>query len=66
MCKLVNSKTDKTFFIDGFIIWGKLIEVPGLKFFPIDEIWLLMKSIFEEKTYTISKRGIIKEDDKKN
>ncbi len=63
MSKLINSKSEKVLFIDGFILKGKLTELPGPKFFPVDEIWLLMKSIFEEKSYTISKRGIIKEDD---
>lgn len=66
LSKLVNSKSDTTLFIDGFILKGKLTELPGPKFFPVDEIWLLMKSIFEEKSYTISKRGIIKEDDNSN
>jgi hypothetical protein len=40
-------------------------ELPGPKFSPVDEIWLFLKSIFEEKSHTISKNGIIKEDDKK-
>ena len=26
------------------------------------EIWLIMKSLFEDKSYTISRSGIIKED----
>ena len=34
----------------------------GIKFHPVDEIWLIMKSIFEGKTFTISKKGIIKQD----
>lgn len=64
MSKFTNSKSNKALFIDGFILKGKLTELPGPKFFPVDEIWLLMKSIFEEKSYTISKRGVIKEDNK--
>jgi len=66
MSRLENLNSNKTLYIDGLILWGKLLELPGLKFFPVDEIWLLMKSIFEEKSYTISKRGIITEDIKKN
>lgn len=35
MSKLVNSKSDKTLFIDGFILKGKLTELPGPKFFQL-------------------------------
>ncbi len=64
LSRLINAASGNILYIDGFIIKGKLTELPGLKFYPIDEVWLLMKSIFEEKSFTISKKGIIREDGK--
>lgn len=62
MSKLINTHTTKTVFIDGLILKGVLIERDaGLILHPIDEVWLIMKSIFEDKSYTISRKGLIKE-----
>ena len=65
MTRLINRNAKTEMFIDGFVMKGKKIEMPGPKFYPVDEIWLFMKSIFEEKFFTISKLGVIKENSKK-
>jgi hypothetical protein len=62
---LIHEKTGRTFQIDGFTITGKLeklnwsnkqnIEI-------VDEVWMIMKTIFEGNSYKISKSGIIKKD----
>jgi hypothetical protein len=50
--------------INGFTFWGVLtLKENVIKFHPVDEIWLIMKSLFEERTYTISRSGIIREDE---
>ncbi len=65
MSQLININTNNTIYIDGIILVGVLTETPiDLGFKPVDEIWLIMKSIFEEKSYTISKKGVITEDKK--
>ncbi len=62
MSTLINTLTGKTLFIDGLIFNGVLTERDaGLKFYPVDEVWLIMKAIFEDRAYTISKKGIIRE-----
>ena len=65
MTRLINRKAKTEMYIDGFVLKGKKIEMPSLKFYPADEIWLFMKSIFEEKSFTISRLGVIKENSKK-
>jgi hypothetical protein len=61
--KMINQLTKKVTKIRGIKFKGVLTEKDaGIKFHPVDEIWLIMKSIFEEKTFTISKKGIIKQD----
>lgn len=61
--KMINQLTKKITKIRGIKIKGILTEKDaGIKFHPVDEIWLIMKSIFEEKTFTVSKKGIIKQD----
>lgn len=61
--KLIHQLTKKVTPIRGIKFKGVLSEKDaGIKFHPVDEIWLIMKSIFEEKTFTISKKGVIKQD----
>jgi len=65
MSQLTNNQTKKTIFIDGFVMKGVLTEKNiDLKWHPVDEIWLIMKAIFENKSFTISRKGIINEDKK--
>lgn len=62
---LINEKTNSKIKIKGIIFTGVLTKLnSNLKFHPIDQIWLIMKSLFEERTFTISEKGIIREDKK--
>jgi hypothetical protein len=38
----------------------------NLEFRLVDKVWLIMKSIFEERTFTLSENGLIKEHKKKD
>lgn len=62
---LLNETTNSSIKIKGIIFTGVLIEKnTDLKFSIVDQVWLIMKSIFEEKTFTISKSGVITETEK--
>jgi hypothetical protein len=62
--KLINKKTKKITPIHGITLSGFLnSRDAGLKFFPEDQVWLIMKSHFENRTFTISQKGAIKEND---
>jgi hypothetical protein len=62
---LINEKTNSKIKIKGIIFTGVLTKLnSNLKFHPVDQIWLIMKSLFEEITFTISEKGIIREDKK--
>lgn len=53
--------------IDDVIITGKLTqndESKNLEFRLVDKVWLIMKSIFEEKTFSFSESGLIIEHKK--
>lgn len=64
--KLINLPTDSEIPIHGFRLSGILhigkstTEIKGK-----DHIWMIMKSIFENRTYTISKNGEIRERSEK-
>jgi hypothetical protein len=61
--ELTNRKTKKTININGLVLEGKLNEIPiDLKFYKSDYVWLIMKSIFEDKKYAIYYSGLISED----
>ena len=52
---------------DEVTIKGKLTQDnynKDLEFILIEKVWLLMKSIFEERTFSLSKNGIIIEHKK--
>ena len=49
--------------IKGITLEGVLRVLPGPKFFPVDQIWLIMKNIFENTTHTISESGRIRKDE---
>src|SRR5690606_13730696 len=60
---LFNKKSNSLVNIKGIIFTGVLIEKnTDLKFSIVDQVWLIMKSIFEERTFTISKNGMIVEN----
>lgn len=60
--KLINSKTNSIIPINGITFRGILtVRDVNIQFYLVDKIWLIMKAIFEERYFTISKRGIIEE-----
>jgi len=62
---LINLKSNSKTKIRGIVFTGVHTKLESnLKFYPVDQIWLIMKSIFEERTFTISEKGIIREDKK--
>lgn len=62
---LLNKKTNSSVKIKGIIFIGVLIEKnTDLNFSIVDQVWLIMKSIFDERTFTISKNGMIIENKK--
>jgi hypothetical protein len=68
-CKLVNRQTKDEFNLDEIIFTGQLIDIDdnrNLKYTIVDKVWLLMKSIFEERMFSFSENGIIIEHKKKD
>lgn len=62
---LLNMRTNESFKIDEIIFTGRLTEKDlnkNLKFTLVDEVWLIMKSIFDERTFSFSENGVIKEN----
>ncbi|MBK3520018.1 restriction endonuclease [Carboxylicivirga marina] len=60
---LINEKSNSKIKIREIIFTGVLTRLnSNLKFYPVDQIWLIMKSLFEERTFTITEKGIIRED----
>lgn len=63
---LINTATEMITQISGFTLTGKL-TVTNLDsqrhYNLVDEVWMIMKSLFEDKSYTISKTGLIKKDE---
>ncbi len=63
---LTNTLTKKITQINGFTLTGKL-TITNLdsqrQFNIVDEVWMIMKSLFENRSFTISKSGMIKRDD---
>ena len=61
--ELINKETNSKTKIKGIVFTGVLTKLDAnLKFHLVDQVWLIMKSIFEERTFTISEKGIIKEN----
>jgi hypothetical protein len=64
---IYNRTTKETLKIDGITITGQLKETgdnKNLKFTLVDKVWLIMKSIFNERTFTFTENGLIKENKK--
>lgn len=60
--KLLNRQTGERIDLDEILLTGKLTEIDddrNLKFNIVDKVWLLMKSIFEERTFSFSENGLI-------
>lgn len=65
--KLLNRQTGERMDLDELLFTGKLTKIDddrNLKFSIVDKVWLLMKSIFEERTFTFSENGLIIEHKK--
>ncbi|MBS7788055.1 restriction endonuclease [Flavobacterium sp. CYK-55] len=64
---LFNKATKESLKIDGISFTGQLNEITSnrnLNFTLVDEVWLIMKSIFENRTFSFSENGAIKENKK--
>jgi len=64
---LINKNTNAVTKIKAIIFTGVLKKVDvnsEIKFELTDQVWLIMKSIFEEKVFKISESGLIAEDKK--
>jgi len=59
---IINRRTNTSVIIDVFSITGQLIEIDAsrkVQFTLVDKVWLIMKSIFDERTFTFSENGLI-------
>lgn len=64
---IYNRETKETLKINGITFTGQLRETDdkkNLKFTLVDQVWLIMKSIFNERTFTFTESGLIKENKK--
>ncbi len=64
---LINRQTNIFVMLDGITITGQLIEIDASKrieFALVDEVWLIMKSLFDERKFTFSENGLIIEEKK--
>lgn len=60
--KLLNRQTEEEVDLDEILFTGQLTESDddrNLKYTIVDKVWLLMKSIFEERTFSFSESGIL-------
>jgi restriction endonuclease len=65
--KLFNRQTEEKINLDEITFTGQLTESDdnrNLQFNIIDKVWLLMKSIFDERTFSFSENGLIIEHKK--
>lgn len=59
---LINQRTNTSVQINGLVFTGVLRKYDSksdIRFSLVDQVWLIMKSIFEEKSFQISKSGLI-------
>lgn len=60
--KLLNRQTGEQIDLDELLFTGQLTESDDdrhLNYTIVDKVWLLMKSIFDERTFSFSENGII-------
>lgn len=65
--KLLNRQTEGKVDLDEITFTGQITESnddQNLKYTIVDKVWLLMKSIFEERTFSFSENGLILEHKK--
>jgi hypothetical protein len=64
---IYNTLTKETFNINGVTLIGQLRVIKNNKnliFNIVDQVWLIMKSIFDERTFTFNESGLIQEHKK--
>ena len=64
---IINRRTNTSIILDEISITGQLIEIDAsrkIQFTLVDKVWLIMKSIFDERTFTFSQNGLITEQKK--
>ena len=64
---ICNTLTKETFKINGITLTGQLRVIKNNKNFIfniVDQVWLIMKSIFDERTFTFNESGLIQEHKK--
>lgn len=58
----INKNTGSEIMINGLTFFGILLILDsGLKFHLVDQVWLIMKSIFEQRTFYITENKKVKE-----
>lgn len=65
--KLLNRQTGEKIDLDEILFTGQITESDdnrNLKYTIVDKVWLLMKSIFDERTFSFSESGLIIEHKK--
>lgn len=65
--KLLNRQTGEKIDLDEILFTGQITQTNedrNLKYTIVDKVWLLMKSIFEERTFSFSENGLIIEHKK--
>jgi hypothetical protein len=66
--KLNNRRTDETLHLNEIIFSGNISETDlsrKVQINLVDKVWLIMKSIFDERTFTFSENGLIIEHKKR-
>lgn len=61
---IINRRKSTSVMLNEMTITGQLIKIDASKkiqFTLVDTVWLIMKSIFDEKTFTFSESGLITE-----
>lgn len=64
---LFNRQTKESLKTDGISFTGQLKEIDensNVNFTLVDQVWLIMKSIFDKRTFSFSENGAIKENKK--
>jgi len=67
--RLIDTESNTSIKISGIIFTGKLKKIDtssSIRFTLVDKVWLILKYIFEERTFTFSENGILIEMDKSN
>lgn len=61
---IINRRTNTSVILDEISITGQLIKIDAsrkVQFTLVDKVWLIMKSLFDERIFTFSENGLIVE-----